>query len=112
MLLPKFAFHQPAGVAEALEIMAQYGERAAIIAGGTDLLVNMKHGKLAPAQLIGLERLDDLAGLRAEGDALVVGPRLTASALAVSAELSGAAKVLALGAGAVGSPQVRNRATV
>ncbi|MCB2227356.1 MAG: FAD binding domain-containing protein, partial [Desulfarculaceae bacterium] len=112
MLLPRFSYHQPASVAEALEVLAQYGGEAAVIAGGTDLLVNMKHKKLSPKHLVGLEALPELMELRAEGDALVVGPRLTASALAASAELSGAAKVLALGAGAVGSPQVRNRATV
>ncbi len=112
MLLPRFAFHQPAGVAEALEILAQYGEQAAVIAGGTDLLVNMKHGKLAPRHLVGLERLSELAELSADNGSLVIGPRLTAAALAGSGELSGAARVLALGSAALGSPQVRNRATV
>ena len=112
MLLPKFAFHQPASVAEALEIMAQYGEQAAIIAGGTDLLVNMKHGKLAPKHLVGLERIAALDEITADNGSLVVGPLLTASALASRDLLTGAAKALALGADALGSPQVRNRATV
>jgi len=112
MLLPRFAFHQPAGVAEALDILAHYGPQAAVIAGGTDLLVNMKHGKLSPRQLVGLERIDQMNGLAGDNGSLVIGPRFTAAALAASNELNGAARVLALGAAALGSPQVRNRATV
>ncbi|MCF8032911.1 MAG: xanthine dehydrogenase family protein subunit M [Desulfarculaceae bacterium] len=112
MLLPRFSYHQPASVAEALEVLGQHGDQAAIIAGGTDLLVNMKHGKLAPRHLVGLEGIDGLEEIGADNGSLVVGPRLTASALAASGELSGAAQALALGAASLGSPQVRNRATV
>ena len=79
MLLPKFAFHQPASVAEALEVLAQYGGEAAVIAGGTDLLVNMKHKKLAPAHLVGLERLDELAAIARDNGSLVIGSRLSAA---------------------------------
>ncbi len=112
MLLPRFAFHQPASVAEALEVLGQYGDQAAVIAGGTDLLVNMKHQKLAPKHLVGRERIEELEGLAADNGHIRVGPRLTASALAGSEDLTGSAAALALGAGALGSPQVRNRATV
>lgn len=112
MLLPRFAFHQPASVAEALEVLGQYGDEAAVIAGGTDLLVNMKHKKLAPKHLVGLEGIEELDGLSAYNGGMVIGPRLTAAALANDGRLTGAAKALALGAGALGSPQVRNRATV
>jgi carbon-monoxide dehydrogenase medium subunit len=112
MLLPRFAFHQPASVAEALEVLGQYGDQAAVIAGGTDLLVNMKHKKLAPKHLVGLERIEELDGLAANNGGIRIGPRLTASALAGSGELTGSAAALALGAGTLGSPQVRNRATV
>jgi carbon-monoxide dehydrogenase medium subunit len=112
MLLPRFAFHQPASVAEALEVLGQYGDQAAVIAGGTDLLVNMKHKKLALKHLVGLERIEELDGLAANNGGIRIGPRLTASALAGSGELTGSAAALALGAGTLGSPQVRNRATV
>jgi carbon-monoxide dehydrogenase medium subunit len=112
MLLPKFTFHQPAGVAEALEVLRQFADQAAVIAGGTDLLVNMKHKKLTPKHLVGLERLGELDGLSADNGDLVIGPRMTAAALAKSPRLTGSARALALGAGALGSPQVRNRAPV
>lgn len=112
MLLPRFSYHQPASVAEALEMLGRYGDQAAVIAGGTDLLVNMKHKKLSPQHLVGLEGIAGLDEFSSDNGSLIVGPRLSASALAVSGKLTGAAKVLALGAGALGSPQVRNRATV
>lgn len=112
MLLPKFTFHQPADVAEALDVLRRHADEAAVIAGGTDLLVNMKHKKLAPKHLVGLERIKELDGLSDDNGALFIGPRMTAAALADSGRLTGSARALALGAGALGSPQVRNRATV
>ncbi|MCB2189187.1 MAG: xanthine dehydrogenase family protein subunit M [Deltaproteobacteria bacterium] len=112
MLLPKFSFQQPASLDEALEILAHHGEQAAVIAGGTDLLVNLKHKNVSPRHLVGLEMLGELQTIGAEGGFLLLGPRLTASTLAGSDRLRGSARALALGASVLGSPQVRNRATV
>jgi CO/xanthine dehydrogenase FAD-binding subunit len=48
MLLHKFDFHEPASVDEACEIMDTYGAKAKLLAGGTDLMVNMKKKSLCP----------------------------------------------------------------
>jgi carbon-monoxide dehydrogenase medium subunit len=92
--------------------MDQYGEKAAVLAGGTDLLVNMKHKKVAPGHLVSLEGIEDLAGITATAESLNLGPLLSAASLASSPELKGAGAVLALAAGSVGSPQIRNLASV
>ncbi|KMY67755.1 hypothetical protein AAU61_07685 [Desulfocarbo indianensis] len=111
MLLPSFTYHRPGGLAEALAMLDGFGGQAKLLAGGTDLLVNMKHGKQAPAQLIDLDGLAELKASGSRGDALELGAGLKAAAIAGG--LGGAApQALAQGAGALGSPQVRNRASL
>jgi CO/xanthine dehydrogenase FAD-binding subunit len=111
MLLPSFDYNRPAGVAEAIEMLAIYGETAKLLAGGTDLLVNMKHGKQSPAQIIDLDGLAELQASQTRGEILELGSGLKASELA--GELSSSVpRALSQGAGLLGSPQVRNRATL
>lgn len=112
MLLPKFDYHQPGSLAGACRLLAELGPEAKVIAGGTDLLVNLKHGNLKPKALVGLERLGELAGLDSSRGRLFIGARTSVARLAASRSLGGGLKLLALGAASLGSPQVRNRATI
>ncbi len=109
MILPRFDFHRPADVAEAVDMLAVLGDGAKLLAGGTDLLVNMKHGAVKPRSLICLEGLAELAGRETAGEGLALGSGITAARIAADTAMPAA---LALGAGALGSPQVRNRATI
>ena len=54
MLLPKFEYHEPLTVDEACRIMGELGRSAKPLAGGTDLIVNMKKKILSPSHLISL----------------------------------------------------------
>jgi carbon-monoxide dehydrogenase medium subunit len=111
MLLPSFNYHRPAGLAEAIEMLAGFGDTAKLLAGGTDLLVNMKHGKLSPARIIDLDGLGELAASRTGGETLELGSGLKAAELAEG--LDGVVpRALSIGAGLLGSPQVRNRASL
>ena len=83
MLLPKFAFHEPASVDEACEIMDTFGAKAKLIAGGTDLMVNMKKKILAPEHLVCLGRIDAMHGIAEDGDHIIIGGRYTVAELAV-----------------------------
>jgi 4-hydroxybenzoyl-CoA reductase subunit beta len=72
MRLPKFTYYQPSGVAEAIRLLDDHpGAKA--LAGGTDLLVNMKHGVERPPCLVSLSRLSELRGFRDEDGATVIG---------------------------------------
>jgi CO/xanthine dehydrogenase FAD-binding subunit len=55
--LPRFEHLAPRGIEEALFMLFQHGEQAKVIAGGTDLLPQMKKGELAPRYLIGLKNI-------------------------------------------------------
>ena len=81
MLLPRFTYHRPASLAEALAILAEHQGQAAVLAGGTDLLVGMKHKLLKPAHVVGLEVLEGLNQVEEQEDALLIGPMLTAAVL-------------------------------
>jgi carbon-monoxide dehydrogenase medium subunit len=112
MLLPKFDFHQPTSVDEACEILATHGPKAKLLAGGTDLLVNMKKKIQAPQHLVCLSRIEALKGIQASDDQIVIGPCYTVAELASNGLIEDKLRALRCGAQALGSPLVRNRATI
>jgi CO/xanthine dehydrogenase FAD-binding subunit len=113
MLLPKFDYHAPTTIDEACSLLSHYGTKAKVLAGGTDLLVNMKKNLLSPDQIISLNRIEGLGEATTQnGAGLSIGPLSTAAYLAGSELIQDRVSVLAQGAGRLGSPLVRNRATV
>src|SRR6266571_1397382 len=74
MRLPWFEYRAPKSVAEAARILAAEGPAAVLIAGGTDLLPNMKRRQMAPKVLVSLRRVD---ALRKNGHAIGAGTTLT-----------------------------------
>jgi len=114
MLLPRFELEAPPTLAEACELLAQAGSEARLLAGGTDLLLKMKRGELRPRLLIALSRLAELRRVQVSDLGLGVGPLCTMSQLEGNVLLAPetAWAGLAEGAGSVGGPTIRNRATV
>jgi carbon-monoxide dehydrogenase medium subunit len=112
MLLPKFDFHEPATLAEACEILAQYGAKAKVIAGGTDLMVNMKKKLQSPERLVSILRIPELKKLDSSSGMLKLGPCFTIASTAASEEIGKTWGAICSGAKALGSPLVRNLATV
>ena len=64
--LPIFRYHRPRTLPEAIALLAELGDNAKIIAGGTDLLPNMKHGLFEPEHVVSVSRLEELRGIRLE----------------------------------------------
>jgi CO/xanthine dehydrogenase FAD-binding subunit len=112
MLLPKFDYHEPKSLNEAIALMGGMGEDASVLAGGTDLLVNMKRGKLSPKNLVWLSRVEELREVKRENGSLCIGPCVTVVDLSVREEIKSDFKGLAEGAGSLGSPLIRNLATI
>jgi len=112
MLLPRFQYHEPKSLDEAITLMGEIGEEAALLAGGTDLLVNMKRGKLSPKHLVWLSRAEELKEVRRSDGSLSIGPCMTVADLSVQEEIKSDFSGLAEAAGSLGSPLVRNLATV
>jgi 4-hydroxybenzoyl-CoA reductase subunit beta len=84
-----------------------------VIAGGTDLVPNMKHELFTPDVVVALAGIDELHGLRhAAHGALVIGAMTTLDALATSAVVRAHAPALAQAAGLVAGPQLRRMGTL
>lgn len=106
-------YHTPTSVDEALKLLARYGGRARIIAGGTDLLVDMRAGEHEPHHaLIDITRIAELTTITRDGDRIVIGAGVTHAQIVHSALLQSAAACLVESCGVVGGPQVRNVATL
>ena len=112
MLLPKFEFHEPGTVEEACRILGELGEKAKTLAGGTDLFVNMKKKVLAPEHVVSLGRIESLAELNASNGTLRIGACAKAVEIADSQAVKNDFPALGEGAGKLGSPLIRNLATV
>ena len=108
--LPEFSFHSPRTIEEALGLLAR--PDTMIIAGGTDLLPNMKQGLRAPAQLVSLQHLVELRGIRVEEKVIVVGAMTPLAAVAEHEALQRDATALAEAAGTVGGPHHRRMGTL
>jgi 4-hydroxybenzoyl-CoA reductase subunit beta len=110
LTLPRFGLTRADDLAEALEAVAR---GAVPLAGGTDLVPNMKRGLFEPARLVSLRRIGTLSGVRSgEGGSLVIGATTTLASLAEDPLIARDWPALAVAAGAVASPQIRNVATV
>lgn len=108
--LPRFSVEVPDRLDDALAALATPGSRA--IAGGTDLLPNLKHRFDQPPLLVSLARLDELRAIRVEDGALVCGAGATLSEIAESELVREHAPSLARAAGLVASPLIRNAGTL
>jgi len=112
MILPNFEFHEPTSVAEACDLMARHRGKARLLAGGTDLLVNMKKKVLSPGHLVSLGRIPELSRLERSNGTLRIGAGVTVSDIAASDAVAAAAGALGQGARALGTPLIRNLATI
>jgi CO/xanthine dehydrogenase FAD-binding subunit len=101
----------PADWNEALDIKTNRPD-AFPLAGGTDILLQMKEGRRRVESLISLRRVQDAHALRHEESALILGPTVKAAQLEQDSHIQSAYTALAMGAHLIGSVQIRNMATV
>ncbi len=107
------AYHTPTTMDEALRLLQQYGDGAEIVAGGTDLILDMQQGNHAPAHaLVDVTRIDGLADIREEDGCVVLGAAVTHAQIERSTIVRMHGTALAESCGVVGGPQVRNVATI
>ena len=110
--LDPFTVAQPATVDEAVALLAAHGDKAKVLAGGTDLLPNMKHGLHEPQVVVSIGRVRELHGVLETDDALVVGAMTTLDAIAGDARVQRWAPGLAEAASLVAGPQLRRMGTL
>lgn len=112
MHLKPFELFHPASLPEVLDLLGRYEEGVKLIAGGTDLLVQMKQGLIRPARLINLLPLNDLKGIGTTERGLRIGALSRHADLERSTLLRGGWILLARACHKVGSPQIRHLGTL
>lgn len=110
--LPRFEYHSPASIPEALELLSTYGRDAKLMAGGTDLLVAMKKRTTTPGHLVNLKTIPGLTGITPSEDGLTIGALTTMAEILRSPVIRESYSPLWDAASVMASPQVRTLATV
>jgi 4-hydroxybenzoyl-CoA reductase subunit beta len=109
MRLPEFAMISPTSVEEATVLLADLGDRAVILSGGTDLLPNLKRRQHTADIVVYLGRLDGLHGISIEEGKVHIGARTTLSEIGSSDMVP---PVLAHTARRIASPSIQNQGTI
>ena len=112
MIPPRFDYHAPASVAEAITLLGQLGSDAKLLAGGHSLLPMMKLRFAEPAHLIDINKIPELRGIREDGNEIVIGAMTVENELIKSDILQAKAPLLCEAAKLIADPQVRNRGTI
>jgi CO/xanthine dehydrogenase FAD-binding subunit len=109
--MASLAFHAPDTIEQAIALLAA-DPAARPLSGGTDLIVQMRSGRLAPAAIVDLKRIASLTGVRRLGDGFAIGAATPCTALKADKALVAAWPGVVEAANLIGSVQVRNRATI
>src|ERR1041384_4085990 len=104
-------YFEPKSVSEAVALLAKYGDQAKVIAGGTDVLVDMKY-KEEPDCLINIKKIPGLREIRENGAALKIGPLVTIREIETSKVVRDRLPLLWEACHQFASLQIRNTATI
>jgi 4-hydroxybenzoyl-CoA reductase subunit beta len=110
--LPEFEYHRPDTIEEAARLLGELGDAAMPVAGGTDVIPNLKHGLLEPRHLVSLRGVASLRGIEVRQGELVVGAGESLASVARDGAVRKHAPALADAAQQVAGPQLRNMGTL
>jgi xanthine dehydrogenase iron-sulfur cluster and FAD-binding subunit A len=100
-------------IAEACALLAEHGERARVLAGGTDLLIEWRRSSAKASKVVvDISQVRELGGITESDGSIIVGPLATHAQLLSSNLVREFAPLLGSAAAAIGSPQIRARGTV
>jgi carbon-monoxide dehydrogenase medium subunit len=107
MIPAAFDYHRPASLDDALQILAQHGDEARVVAGGHSLIPMMKLRLAQPGHLVDLQDIAALKGIKDAGGAIEIGAMMTQREVIQSAALAMAIPLLKETAEQIADPQVR-----
>jgi len=111
-LLSDLNYWEPGNLLEAVSILANLGDQVRPLAGGTDLLVKMKKGPINWRGIVNIKGLTELKGINYEGLTITIGALTQISSLIENPLVRIHFPVLVEAARSLGTPQVRNLATI
>src|SRR5216117_50710 len=111
-MMDNFSYSRPATLRDAANQLGKEHGKIALIAGGTDLLGEMKDNLAAPERLVSIRHLAELQGVRASGTGLRIGAATLLADIVESPMVQERTPLLAMAAGKIGTPQIRNMGTI
>lgn len=108
----RFEHYAPTRLDEVLRLLIEFGEEAKLLAGGTDLLVFIRHGRMAPKHIIELSRVKELSQLEESEDGLTIGACVKLCEVERNETIRRFYPHIAEAASQVGSVQIRSLATI
>jgi carbon-monoxide dehydrogenase medium subunit len=108
----KFDYLRPGSLDEAVHVLGNAGDDAKVIAGGQSLMPLLRLRLAQPELLVDVGGLDELRGVRDQGDSLMIGARTTLYQLVSDPLVAEHCGLLAQTAGAIADPAVRHRGTI
>lgn len=105
-------YKKPKDVDEALKLLKEANGKGRVIAGGTDLILQLRKGEYKAEILVDITGIDELKKIEEEDDWIRIGAGVTHADVAENSLIQNEAKALSEGCHHVGSPQIRNMATL
>lgn len=112
MIPGPFTYHRPGSVADAVKLLADFGDAARPLAGGHSLVPMMKLRLATPDHLVDLHDIADLKGIERQGGRIVIGAMTTQHDLLASQEIASSLPIMHEAALQIADPQVRYRGTL
>jgi CO/xanthine dehydrogenase FAD-binding subunit len=110
--MPSLSFTAPTSVDEAVKILAGASGMAKVLAGGTDLLVQLRSGRTRPDVIVDTKRIPELIGIREESDQFVIGASTPGVMIYENEALKAAWPGIVEGMDLIGSEQIQGRASL
>ena len=108
----RFEYHAPTSLDAAVELLSKYGKEASLLAGGTDLLINMKQRLVEPKHIINIKNIKELIGIEEREDGINIGAATRLRTIEMSDKIQAKLPLLHEAVRSIGSVQIRNMATI
>lgn len=105
-------YFQPSSISEALAFLNHSPAKTKILAGGTDLVIQLRDKSLQPDYIVDLANVHELKGIVSDGKSITIGSMVTFAEIEQNPLILKCIPILAKAAATVGSPQIRNIATI
>lgn len=112
MEIPALQYHRPSSIRQACELGGQLGAEARYLAGGTDLLIDLKQRRVQLQHVVSLDALSELREIKVDGSGVRIGALVTLTQIAESEVVREHAPALAEAILTMAAVQIRNRATI
>ncbi len=111
--MKQFEYFSADSVETALQLLKEYSGEAQILAGGTDLIIELRKPNVkVPKAIIDIFQINELKGISETDSEIIIKPLTTHTELGKSPIIKKYARLLHMAANVIGSPQIRNRGTI